>query len=691
MTHDSESTAPRPLWRPDPDTVAGSAYGRFARFVDDRHRIGLEDALDHARLWRWSTENIEDYWQAVWDFFGVRSHTPWTRVLGEQRMPGAQWFSGATLNYAEHVLTNDHSDADALICIREDGTRETVTWDQLRRRVASVAAALRAAGVEAGDRVVGYLPPGQHAAIGLLAASSIGAVWSQCAQDFAAPAVIDRFAQLEPTVLIAADGYAYNGTIYDRRPDVDRVRDGLPTLTHTILVDHLGPAAFAEAAPGTAPEVTDPTRVPDPTRAPDPSRRPATSRWDDVVAHEAELSFTPVPFDHPLWVLFSSGTTGRPKGIVHGHGGIVLSLLPMYGLHMDVQDGDRLFWYASTNWVMWNVVVSALLTGASTVIYDGSPVFPDARRLWRIAAEEQVTCLGISPGHLLASERAGLRPGSEFDLSRLRTIGSTGSPLPSGCYHWVHDQVGSDIQLSSITGGTDTVVAFACTTPATPVWPGELSARALGVAMESWSPDGEPQVDEVGELVLTRPLPSMPVSFWNDPDGSRYRDAYFATFPGVWRHGDWVTVTDRGTVLMHGRSDSTLNRNGVRLGSAEIYSAVDRLAQITDSVVVGVDEPDGAYWMPLFVTLAPGVVLDDALSELVRDEIRRHASPRHVPDEIIVMESLPHTRTGKKIEVPLKRILQGAEPAAVVSADALDDPDALAAFVALAERRRSAR
>lgn len=674
MTYDSGPPALPPIWRPDPGTVADSTLGRFARRVDDRHHIGLRDELDHERLWRWSTENIEDYWQAVWEFFGVRSHSPWTRVLDDGQMPGARWFSGATLNYAEHALTNEHSDAEALICIREDGRRETVTWDQLRMRVASVATALRAAGVRAGDRVVGYLPPGQHAAIGLLAASSIGAIWSQCAQDFAAPAVIDRFGQLEPTVLIAADGYSYNGKTHDRRPDVAQVREGLPTLAHTILVDHQFPGAFAG------------TRRP--SEAAGWNAAAGTSRWEEVIADEAELSFTPVPFDHPLWVLFSSGTTGRPKGIVHGHGGIVVSLLPMYGLHLDVQDGDRLFWYASTNWVMWNIAVSALISGASTVIYDGSPVFPDAQRLWQIAAREQVTCLGTSPGHLLASERAGISPGSQFELSPLRMIGSTGSPLPHGSYHWVHEEVGSGVQLSSITGGTDAVVAFACSTPATPVWPGELSARALGVALESWDPVGSPQVDEVGELVITRPLPSMPVSFWNDPDASRYRDAYFSEFPGVWRHGDWVTVTERGTVVMHGRSDSTLNRNGVRLGSAEIYSAIDRLPQITDSVVIGVDERDGTYWMPLFVTLAPGVALDDDLSGVVTAAIRRHASPRHVPDEIIVMDALPRTRTGKKIEVPLKRILQGAEPADVVSADALDDPDSLAPFIALAERRR---
>jgi acetoacetyl-CoA synthetase len=502
--------------------------------------------------------------------------------------------------------------------------------------------------------------------IGLLAAASIGATWAQCAPDLSAPAVLDRFAQLRPRVLIAATTARHRGRAVDRCDAVEEIRRGLPDLAATILVDV--EADGAVETPGTATSTS-------------------THTWDDLVRADEELTFTALPFDHPLWVLFSSGTTGTPKGILHSHGGTVVSLLPALSLHLDIRPDDRMFWYSSTNWVMWNVSVSALMTGATVIVYDGSPLHPDATRLWRIAADERATLLGTSPGHLRASEREGLRPGAQFDLSSLRVLGSTGSPLPAAGYRWVHEAVGPRVQLSSITGGTDAIVAFAGTSPATPVWPGEISARALGVAMESWGPDREARIDDVGELVLTRPLPSMPITLWNDPDGSRLRAAYFEDIPGVWRHGDWVTVTSRGTVLMHGRSDATLNRNGVRLGSAEIYAAIDGLPQIEDSVVIGIEQEDGGYWMPLFVKLAPGIDQSDALEDLVRDTIRRRASPRHVPDEVIPVSAVPRTRTGKRVEVPLKRILQGEDPDAALSSHALEDPQALAPFISLARGR----
>ncbi|MBY4576077.1 acetoacetate--CoA ligase [Gordonia paraffinivorans] len=660
-----DSARPEPIWTPDPDQANASTLAGFVDFVNDRYHAGV-DLLDFTSLWQWSTDNIEHYWEAVWTFFGVDSATDYDSVLTEQTMPGAQWFPGATVNYAEHILRNDLTDETALICIQEDGRKDTVTWTELRQRVAALTATLRAHGVGRGDRVVGYLPPGQHAVIGLLATTALGAIWSQCAQDFAASAVIDRFGQLEPTVLIAADGYSYNGRTYDRRTEVAKVRAGLPSLTRTIVVDHHIPDAFTD--------LTDDCAV---------------LTWAEAVTGDAALEFAKVPFDHPLWVLFSSGTTGLPKGIVHGHGGILLALLSLIGLHMDLREGDRLLWYTSTNWMMWNVVVSSLLTGATAVIYDGSPTCPDTTRLWSLADQHQVTYLGTSPGHLQACARAGIVPRDQFDLNALRTIGSTGSTLPATSYHWVHDNVGNHIQLSSTTGGTDAVTAFACSTPTTPVWAGELSARGLGVSLQSWDSTGHETDGEVGELVITKPIPSMPVFFWNDPTGDRYRDAYFSTYPGVWRHGDWVNITSDGSVVMHGRSDSTLNRHGVRLGSSEIYQAVERLPEIEDSLVIGVDEAEGGYWMPLFVVLAPGAELDEPLREKINSSIRAQASPRHVPDEIIAVRSLPHTRTGKKIEVPLKRILQGAEPGAVLSIDALDDPAAVDQFVTLGRTRRT--
>lgn len=660
------TTRPAPIWTPNPSEAAATTIARFATYADGRYGIGLADPLDYTALWRWSTDHLAEFWEAVWTFFDVRSPTPYDAVLADDTMPGAQWFTGATVNYAEHALTNDHTDSAALICLDEAGRQETVSWTQLRARVGALAHSLRHHGVVPGDRVVGYLPPGQHAVIGFLAAASIGAVWSQCAQDLGARAVLDRFAQLEPRVLVAADGYRYNGRHYDRRDQVARIRAGLPSLVHTIVVDHHTPGAY-----GDIPEAS-------------------ATRWDEAIANDAPQTFTAVPFDHPLWVLFSSGTTGLPKGIVHGHGGILVSLLSLVGLHMDTRSGDRLFWYTSTNWMMWNVVMSGLLTGATAVIYDGSPVYPDTTRLWRIAEEQRITFLGTSPGHLQACERAGISPGEQFDLTALRTIGSTGSTLPAGSYHWVHDHVGADIALTSTTGGTDAVTAFACSAPTTPVWPGEISARALGVALASWDPDGAELRGAVGELVVTKPIPSMPLYFWNDPDRARYEDSYFSVYPGVWRHGDWVTVTDHGSVLMHGRSDSTLNRNGVRLGSAEIYHAVEQLPVVRDSLIIGVDEDSGRYWMPLFVVLSPGTELTGELIATINDTIRTQASPRHVPDEIIAVSALPHTRTGKKIEVPLKRILQGARRDAVLSLDSLDNPEAVDQFVMFAHRRRMA-
>lgn len=668
MTHAHD---PRPLWLPRPDEVDESPYGAFHRFVEERHGLGLQGPEDHDALWRWSTTRIEEYWQAVWDFFDIASHSPWEHVLEERTMPGARWFTGATLNYAEAALSHGEDDAEALVCLQEDGTREVVTWAQLRHRTASLAAALTDLGVGRGDRVVGCLPAGQHAVIGLLAAASIGAIWAQCAPDLSPPAVLDRFAQLSPRVLIGVDATQHKGVRIDRTDAMDEVRQGLSSaLIATILVDPDSARNIA-GRPGERPD--------------HPSDR--LLAWNDLVARRVEPVFAPLPFDHPLWVLFSSGTTGTPKGIVHSHGGTVVSMLPALSLHLDIRPGDRMFWYSSTNWVMWNASVSSLLTGATVIVYDGSPLHPDPSRLWRIAADERATLMGTSPGHLRASELEGLRPGAQFDLSALRILGSTGSPLPAAVYHWVHDAVGPRVQLHSITGGTDALIAFAGSTPATPVWAGEISARSLGVAMESWDAEGNARIDAVGELVLTQPLPSMPVAFWNDPDGSRLRAAYFEDFPGVWRHGDWVTVTSRGTVLMHGRSDATLNRNGVRLGSAEIYAAVETLDQVADSVIVGLEQEDGGYWMPLFVALSPDAAPGPGLDDLIRSAIRTHASARHVPDEVIPVATIPRTRTGKRVEVPLKRILQGADPATVVSVHALEDPGSLDPFIALARER----
>jgi len=658
--------APEPIWSPDPDRAAESTVARFARWLITERGVNLADPLDYRALWNWSAERTEDFWAAVWDFFGVKARSRYGAVLDSAVMPGARWFEGATLNYVEHALGEGEPGQPALITVGEDGRERVIDRAGLGRQVAAFSAGLRRLGVAQGDRVAGYLPHGQHAIIGFLAAASLGAVWCQCGQDYAAPSAIDRFAQLDPVILIAADGYRFNGKVFDRRAETERLRAGLPSVRHTIMVPHLGLEAGHAG-----------------------SRDRALLTWAEVAATDAPLTTQPVSFDHPLCVLFSSGTTGLPKGIVHGHGGVLLEHLVLNRLHLDLRPDDTFFWYTTTNWMMWNVLASGLLAGSTIVAYDGSPTYPDPGLLWRLLERHRVTVFGTSPGHLQSSERAELRPGTDYDLSALRIIGSTGATLPAASYHWVHNHVGSGIQLNSLSGGTDVIGTFAASAPTTPVWPGELSARCLGVSAAAWDPAGQPLTNQVGELVITYPMPSMPVGFWNDPAGTRYKQAYFNMYPHVWRHGDWVTVTDRGSMIMHGRSDSTLNRHGVRLGSAEIYEALEAIPQILDALIVGVDEPGGGYWMPLFVVLAGEATVDTQLKNTVRKAIRDHASPRHVPDDIIAVPVLPHTRTGKRLEVPVKRLLQGAEPAAVVDPGAVDNPDALTVFPRLGARRRA--
>ncbi|MCS7478490.1 acetoacetate--CoA ligase [Umezawaea endophytica] len=638
-----------PIWRPDPGS--DPAIGRFARLVG-------RSPSDYHELWRWSVDDLEGFWGAVWNFFDVASDRGFDRVLEDERMPGARWFPGSRLNYAEHVLRGGGA-GPALIAVTEDGTTTAVTWPELRAQVAAFAGWLRGQGVGAGDRVVGYLPNAAPTVVAFLAAASIGAVWSVCGQDYGADGAAARFGQLDPTVLVTADGYRFNGRVHDRRSDAARLRDLLPTVRVTVLVDHVG-------TPG------DPTMVP----------------WAEAVATQAPPWFDRVDFDAPLWVLFSSGTTGAPKGIVHGHGGVLLEHLKLAGLHLDLRAGDRFLWYTTTNWMMWNLAVSGLLVDATVVLYDGSPAFPGPDRLWRLAAEHRVSILGVSPGYLLACAKAGVEPGA-FDLGALRVVGSTGAPLPESCYHWVADHVGPSVQLASTTGGTDVVSGFAGSAPTTPVRPGEISAPLLGVALEAWDADGKSVVAEVGELVVTKPMPSMPVGFWNDPDGTRYRDAYFTTYPGVWRHGDWMAVTERGGVIVTGRSDSTLNRNGVRLGSADLYAVVEELPEIREALVIGAELVDGGYWMPLFVVLADGVELDQALKDRIAEAIRVHASPRHVPDAVIAAPGIPHTRTGKKLEVPVKRLLQGVPLEQALDRAAVDDPALLDFYARLVPPRPS--
>ncbi|WP_372460256.1 acetoacetate--CoA ligase [Nocardia coffeae] len=625
-----------PQWVPDTEARERARITEFARFV------GKAD-VDYRQLWQWSVERPDTFWRRLWEFFEL-GPTPET-VLATAEMPGAQWFPEVRLNYVDQVVRNAREDRPAIVDLNEDGDEREISWQELLDRTAALAQTLREFGVGEGDRVVGYLPNIAEAVIAFLASASIGAIWSACGQDYTAKAALDRLAQLEPVVLVAADGYRYGGRVHDRVDEVRDIRAGLPTLRATILVSRMNPApdGFLD--------------------------------WDSATSGAAELHPAPVAFDHPLWVVFSSGTTGLPKGIVHGHGGVLLEHLKAVGLHSDIGADDVFFWFTSPSWMMWNFQVAGLLVGATIVCYDGSPSFPRPDALWELASRREVTVLGTSPGYVLACEKTGVVPRNDHDLAALRSIGVTGSALPPSLSLWLRDNVGA--RVSSISGGTDVVSAFLGGTPTVPVWPGELSGPYLGVALDSFDANGKSVRGQVGELVLTQPLPSMPIYFWNDPDGTRYRQAYFDAYPGVWRHGDWIMITEHGGVTMHGRSDSTLNRNGIRMGSSDIYQAVERMPEVAEALVIGAEQPDGGYWMPLFIVPTDGVQLDAALIDRIKAEIRASASPRHVPDEIILAPGFPHTRTGKKLEIPIKRILQGADPAAVVDRGAVDAPDLL--------------
>jgi acetoacetyl-CoA synthetase len=617
-----------PQWEPTERDIADARVTDFARFVQQRTGAPLPD---YRSLWQWSVDDLPAFWGALWEYFELGDRPD--RVLDNPEMPGARWFPGVRLNYVDQVVRNARTDRPAILHVSEEGAVTELSWRELLRRTAAFAQTLRSHGVTEGDRVVGYLTNVPEAVIAFLATASIGGIWSACGQDYSAKAALDRLGQLEPVVLVTADGYRYGGKRHDKREDVAALQAGLPTLRATVMAAEL--AAEAD---------TD------------------------------ELDAVPVDFSHPLWILFSSGTTGLPKGIVHGHGGVVLEHLKAVALQGDIGTDDTFFWYTSPSWMMWNFQVAGLLVGATIVCYDGSPNHPRPDALWHIASRVGATVLGTSPGYVLGCAKSGAVPRTEHDLSALRTVGITGSSLPPSSSLWLRDNVGQRVQVASISGGTDVVSAFIGGVRTVPVWPGELSVPFLGVALDAWDESGKPVRGEVGELVITKPMPSMPIAFWHDADGSRYRSAYFEMFPGVWRHGDWITITGHGSIIVHGRSDSTLNRHGIRMGSADIYQAVERLPEVAEALVIGAEQPDGEYWMPLFVVLAAGAELTDELRDRINHTIREQVSPRHVPDEILVAPGVPHTRTGKKLEVPIKKLFQGADAARVVEKSAVDDP-----------------
>ena len=650
-----ETTAPE-LLRPVAADVRGTTeIGRFLGWLEETRGRRLDD---YDALHRWSVDDLDGFWSAVAEFFGVRFSDPPERVLGRREMPGAEWFPGATLNYAEHAVglldSGEDSDMVAVLAYSQTRDRVELTWGQLREQVARARAGLQRLGVGRGDRVVAYLPNIPETLVAFLATASLGAVWASCAPEFGARSVVDRFGQIEPTVLLAVAGYGYGAKDVDRREQVAEIRAGLPSVRHVVHVPYGS------------------------------NTLPDAQSWHELLAQPDELAFEPVLFAHPLAVLFSSGTTGKPKAIVHGHGGILLEHYKNHGLSWDLRAGDRILWFSTTAWMMWNALVSALLVRASIVMIDGNPLHPDIRWQWQLAAETGATLMGASPGFLMACRKEGVEPSREFDLSRLRQVGAAGSPLPPEGYRWVAEQLGPTVLLNVGSGGTDVCSGIVQGSPLQPVWVGEISGPCLGVAAKAFDADGKPVVGDLGELVITAPMPSMPVGFWGDADGTRYRDTYFDTWPGVWRHGDWVRFDEVGSAVIAGRSDATLNRGGVRLGTAEFYRVVEELPEVLDSLVVHLEDPAGGNGeLLLYVRLDDGLKLDDALRRRISTALRTELSPRHIPDQITAVPVIPHNRTGKKLELPVKRILLGAAPDEVASRDVLADPTALDTFVAL--------
>ncbi|SFE16995.1 acetoacetyl-CoA synthetase [Lentibacillus persicus] len=645
------------LWEPTEQRKEQSKIYEYMKWLNEHKNLQFND---YHSLWKWSVDELEDFWASIWEYFDIQAEEPYETVLTSHQMPGAKWFPEATINYTEHIFRDRDNDKPAIIHSSELRGTEEITWEKLYQDTAGMQKTLQNLGVEKGDRVVAYVANIYETIVSFLATASLGAIWSSASPDFGTQSVIDRFKQIEPKVMVTVDGYRYGGKDFDRIDVVENIQSELPTLEATIAIPYLNDQ-------------------------PDTSRMKNATLWEEAVAETGTLTYTYVNFNDPLWVLFSSGTTGRPKPIVQSQGGILLEHLKTLTFHADLGKGDRFFWFTTTGWMMWNFLVGGLLTGSTIILYDGNPAYPDKRMLWKFAQDTKMNVFGTSASYITACMKdENLKPGEEFDLSNLESISSTGSPLPPEGFQWCYDNVKEDLWIASASGGTDVCTAFILGAPILPVHAGELQCRGLGAKIESFDDNAKPHIEEVGELVLTEPFPSMPIYFWNDPDGSRLHDSYFDVFPGIWRHGDYLKITDRHTCVIYGRSDATINRGGIRIGTSEIYRAVDHVSEVSDSLIVDVPKGKGESYTPLFVLMKEGEELTDEIKQTIKKEIKTHCSPRHVPSGIYEAPALPKTLNGKKLEIPIKKILMGKPVEEVVNKGSLSNQDSLNYFIRFA-------
>ncbi|WP_042220549.1 acetoacetate--CoA ligase [Oceanobacillus manasiensis] len=648
------------LWEPRDDQKEKAAITTYMNWLREHKDL---DFKNYDSLWNWSVDQVEDFWESLWSYFKIKSSNPYDSVLTSHKMPGAKWFSGASLNYTEHIFSNRNKDAVAIMHASETRPNSSATWGELEADTKAFQQTLKRLGVEKGDRIVAYVPNIYESVVAFLATASLGAIWSSASPDFGTESVMDRFQQIEPKVMITVDGYQYNGKAFNRMEVVENIQAKLPTLEATVTIPYFNQAS-------------------------DMSNFKNSITWSEAITLQEDFSFSfeQVEFNEPLWILFSSGTTGKPKPIVQSQGGILLEHLKAMTFHMDLNEQDRFFWYTTTGWMMWNFLVGGLLVGSPIVLYDGSTVYPDKESLWKFAEETKTTVFGTSASFITSCMKDGMQPGKEFNLQHLKNISSTGSPLPPEGFQWCYDNVKKDVWISSVSGGTDVCTAFILGVPTLPVYAGELQCRGLGARIESFNEQGEAVIDKVGELVLTAPFPSMPVYFWNDSTGSRLKDSYFDVFPGIWCHGDYLKITERHTCVIYGRSDATINRGGIRIGTSEIYRAVDQIEEVSDSLIVDIPLDNGDSSTPLFVVMKEGIELTEATQQKIKKQIREHCSPRHTPTVIHQVPDLPKTLNGKKLEIPVKKILMGKPVDEVVNKGSLSNKHALDYFTQFAEK-----